>query len=153
MKLNILCILFILIITVTSKRTKFTTEIKITSNEEEEEEIQQPKKETKNNTNSEKEEEEEKEEKKGNNNNINKAKVGDLSLKKTNSKNKSSTDNKKSPILLDLIKSKPSIEVKIIGHENNSNNSSTRPIKKKSSQKDELAEKNIPTQIPKKIYQ
>jgi transcription factor TFIIIB component B'' len=104
---------------------------------------------TSNLTEREEKEEEEKEEKKGNNNNINKAKVGDLSLKKTNSKNKSSTDNKKSPILLDLIKSKPSIEVKIIGREDN-NNSSTRPIKKKSFQKDELAEKNIPKEIPKK---
>ena len=63
MKLNILYLLFILIIIVSSKKTKFTTEIKITSNEEEEEEVPHQKNEIKNNTHSEKEEEKEEEEK------------------------------------------------------------------------------------------
>ena len=48
MKINILYILFFLTIIVTSKKTKFTTEIKIITNDKEEEEIKQPKNEVKN---------------------------------------------------------------------------------------------------------
>ena len=58
MKINILYILFFLTIIVTSKKTKFTTEIKIITNDEEEEEIKQPKNEVKNGTKFESEEEE-----------------------------------------------------------------------------------------------
>ena len=67
MKLNILYILFILIILITSKKTKFTTEIKITSNEEEEEEpkqINKEKEKTDEKYSEEKEEEKEKEKEK-----------------------------------------------------------------------------------------
>ena len=58
MKINILYILFFLTIIVTSKKTKFTTEIKIITNDKEEEEIKQPKNEVKNGTKFESEEEE-----------------------------------------------------------------------------------------------
>ena len=61
MRINIYLILFGLIIIITAKKTKFTTEIKITSNDEEEETEKEKEKERdsiKNNTSSESEEEE-----------------------------------------------------------------------------------------------
>ena len=90
-------------------------------------------------------EDNDKETEKNENDNLNKMNGGELSLKKNNSKNKLSTENKKSLTLLDMIKSKPTTEIKLVGENSGNSNRTKSNQRKKNIQNKELAEKNIST--------
>ncbi len=101
--------------------------------------------EKKRNEDKDKDKDKDKETEKNENDNLNKMNGGELSLKKNNSKNKLSTENKKNLTLLDMIKSKPTTEIKLVGENSGNSNRTKSNQRKKNIQNKELAEKNIST--------